>query len=92
MNLLPCLAKLSKIPIQFLLNASQFAPRKPVILPQLYRTRRTIEIENGLVPLPHDMNVRRTVIVRIDNDPEPAESQHGRHENILTEFPIAWVI
>ena len=32
------------------------------------------------------------MIVRINNHPEPAKSQHGRHSNILTHFPIAWVI
>src|ERR1035441_5487267 len=38
------------------------------------------------------MHMRRLVIVRINDHPEPVKSQYGRHTNNLTHILIAWVI
>ncbi len=38
------------------------------------------------------MHMCRLVIVRIHNHPEPAESEDGRHKDILAHFPSGWVI
>ena len=74
---------------ELFLNAPEFAPRERVVLSKLYRPFRTVEIEYSLAPPAHYMHMCRTVIVRINDYPEPAESQYGRHENILAHYPNA---
>src|SRR6266853_1770592 len=92
MNLLPCRAKHCYVAAKFFPNAPEFAPRECVVLSKFHRPLRTVQIKNSLASPTHHMHMCRTVIVRINDPTEPAESQHGRHENILTHFPSALVI
>ena len=57
-----------------------FRPGTPIVLTQFDRTVRTVQIEHGLSPTVPDMHVSGTMIVRIDHDPHPAESENRRHE------------
>src|SRR5205085_143894 len=54
------------------------ASRKPVILAQLDRTDRAVQIEHCLVALADDMDVRRRVVIRIDDHSQTAYSQDRR--------------
>jgi hypothetical protein len=47
-------------------NVAQLMIGKTEICPQTQRASRTIQVENGAVSLPDDMNVRRPMIVGVD--------------------------
>jgi hypothetical protein len=80
MYLLPCHAKFGDVIQQLHLNLAQFASRKTEICAQTQRASRTIQIENGAVTLPDDVNMRRPMIIGVDYDAQTPQSQHGWHE------------
>jgi hypothetical protein len=80
MYFLPCHAKFSDVVQQLYLNVAQLAVSKTEIHAQAQRASRTIQVENGAVPLPDNVNVRRPMIVWVDNDSRAPQSQDGRHE------------
>ena len=52
--------------------------------PQTQWANLTIQIEDGAVSLPDDVNVRRPVIVGVDYDAQTPQSQDGWQEYILS--------
>jgi hypothetical protein len=81
MYFLPCHAKFSDVAQQLCLNVAQLAVSKTEIHAQAQRASRTIQIENGAVPLPDNVNVRRQMIVWVDNHSRTPQSQDGWHES-----------
>src|SRR6266566_8809010 len=61
------------------LDTRDFSPRKSVILPELYRSRRTVQIEYGLTSSSDHMNMSRPVIVRIDRHPQSVKPENCGH-------------
>jgi hypothetical protein len=57
-----------------------FRPGTPIVLAQFDQTVRTVQVEHGLSPPVPDMHVSGTMIVRIDHDAHPAESENRRLE------------
>jgi hypothetical protein len=55
-------------------------PGKTIVLSQFNWSARTVQIEYRLQPaLPH-VDMRGTVIVRVDHDPNPAEAEKRWHD------------
>jgi hypothetical protein len=80
MHFLPCLAKFGQALLQFRSNALCLVLWKTGT-PQTQRASRAIQDEDGFMPLPEDVNVRRPVIVGKDNDAQTPQSQDGWHES-----------
>jgi hypothetical protein len=57
-------------------NLGQPAFRKLIILTQLYRTIRTMQVEHCLVSSSDYMNVLRPVVVWINDDPKAEQSKN----------------
>jgi hypothetical protein len=79
MYFLPCLAEFSDAIQQLRLNVVQLAVGKTEICPQTQGASRTIQVENGAVPLPDDVDVRRPMIVGVDNNAQTPQSQDSWH-------------
>lgn len=56
----------------------QFASRKTIIFPQPEMARRTIQKKERLAVISEDVNMRRTVVVGIDDNPELANPEDCR--------------
>jgi len=80
MYLLPCPAQFGDVIQQLRLNVVQLVICKTEICPQTQGASRTIQIEDGAVSLPDDVNVRRPMIVGVDYDAQTPQSQDGWHE------------
>jgi hypothetical protein len=78
MYLLPCLAKFGQVFLSFRSNALCLVLRE-TRLPQTQRVSRAIQDEDGVMPLPEDVNVCRPVIVGKNNDAQTPQSQHAWH-------------
>jgi hypothetical protein len=63
----------------------QFTPAEPIVLAKFNRSLRTVQIENCLMPAPDYVDMRRTVIIRIDHHAQPAKPQGRRHNSILSQ-------
>jgi hypothetical protein len=72
MDILPFLAEHLQRSVESRGNLVQFAQAKPVIGPQLRRPVRTVQREYGLASSAENMDVRRSMVVRIHDDPLPA--------------------
>jgi hypothetical protein len=66
-------------------------PRESIVLPEFYRSGRTVQIEDRLATAPNRVDVGRSMIVRINHNPQPAQSENRRHKSILAGFLSAWV-
>jgi hypothetical protein len=60
-------------------NCGQISAGEAVVLAKSDRSYRNVQLEDGFVPLPNDVNVGWAVVVRIDDDPERANPQNGWH-------------
>jgi hypothetical protein len=69
---------------QLCLNLVELAIGKAEICPQSGWASRTIQVENGAVSLPDDVNVRRSMIVGVDYDAQTPQSQDGWHKRSVT--------
>jgi hypothetical protein len=58
-----------------------------MVLPELYRSGRTVQIEYGLTTTPNHMDMGRPMIVRIDHNTQPIEPHYGRHQSIVPQIP-----
>ena len=67
------------------------AASESVILPQFGRPGRTVQIEHRLVPASDHVGVGWPMVVRIDDDAQPAGSEDRRQSSIVSEFPSTWV-
>jgi len=70
------------------LDPVRLCDRKPKIFPQLGRTVRTIKIEHRLAAAAYHMDVRRTMIVRIDDHSQRTDPGYGGH---YIKTQTAWV-
>ncbi len=69
------------------------APREPIVLSESYRSRRTVQTENSLATMRHHVDVGRSMIIGIDHNPEPVESETRRQLSlIVARFLSAWVL
>ena len=73
---------------QMQLNAADLAPGEAVVLAELRRPVRTMEVENTFPASPDHMNVGGAMIVRVHHSAKPFEAQHCRHvEGDYTTIP-----
>lgn len=79
MNPAPFSAKVSKISGERRLDPVHLRDRKPKVFPQLGWTVRTVEIEYRLTTAAYDVNVRRAMIIRIDDYPQRSDPGYGGH-------------
>jgi hypothetical protein len=79
MNPAPFRAKVSKITGERRLDPIHLRYCKPKVFPQLGRTVRTIEIEHRLTAASYYVDVRRTMIVRIDDHSQRSDPDYGGH-------------
>ena len=72
-------------------KVTQRSPREPAALQRSLAVgsrsslaaklaHRTVQIEDRFLPATEHVNVRRNMISRVDHDPEPLESEDGRHQ------------
>jgi hypothetical protein len=55
------------------------------MFPHARRPVRATQIDDGAVPAAADVDMRGTVIVRIDHGAQAIEAEHGRHTALLAE-------
>src|SRR5664280_535899 len=82
MDPLPISAQLRHSGRQHPFDAGDVPPGEPVVLSQCHRPFWTIQLEHGLTTGSYDVNVGRTMIVRVNHDPETEQPQNGRHYDI----------
>jgi hypothetical protein len=91
MNLLPCPAQFVHVVRQDAEDVPDVTPRKSVVLPEIRRSGWAVQMEDRLATTPGRVDVGRSMIVRIDHNPQPVKSENRRHKVILAEFLSAWV-
>jgi len=64
---------------QFCRNFVDLVLRETDILPQTRHSIWAIQVDDGFMPLPNNVYVRRRMIVRVDYDAQTPQSQDGRH-------------
>jgi hypothetical protein len=79
MYFLPRLAKQGQVLFQFRPNALCLMLRE-TRPPQTQRAGGAIQVEDGSMPLPDNVNMRRPMIVGVDHDAQTPQSQDGWHE------------
>jgi len=84
MYFLPGLAKQAHQCRQVGFDRRDIAPHKSVILAQLWRPSRTVQIEYRLTPSPNDMNMSGAVIVEIDHHPQTRKPEDCGHKASLS--------
>jgi len=67
------------------------ATRESVVLAEVDGTRGTVQIEYGFMLRASYMDVGGTMIVRVDDNTKPVESEDRRHKVIVSDFLTAWV-
>src|SRR5260370_18986970 len=65
--------------------------RESIVLPELYGSGRTVQIEYRLTAMSNHMDMGRSMIVRIDHNPQPIQPDYRRHDSIVPRFLSAWV-
>ena len=89
--MLPCPAQFVQVVRQDAKDVPDLTPRESVVLPEIRRSGRTVQMEDRLATAPGRVDVGRPMIVRIDHNPQPVESENRRHKSILAGFLSAWV-
>jgi hypothetical protein len=84
MHFLPSLAKQAHQCRQVGFDCRDVAPRISVILAQLWRPSRTVQIEYRLTPSPNDMNMSGAVIVEIAHHPQTRNPEDCGHDGSLS--------
>jgi len=79
MNSAPFCTEACQITGERRLDPVHLRERKPKVFPQFGRTVRTIEIEDRLTTATYYVNVRRAMIVRIDDHPQRSDPGYGGH-------------
>jgi hypothetical protein len=83
MNFLPSLAKQAQRCRQIGCDRRDVAPRKSVILAQLWRPSRTVQIEYRLTPSPDRMNVSGAVVVEINHHAQARKPEDcGQYDSL----------
>lgn len=54
-------------------------------LSKQWRAIRALQYEHRFLPSAHDMDMRRTMIVGVDDDAQSVGSTHGRHAAMLAK-------
>ena len=62
------------------------------VIPKTDRTLRVVQFKDGLVPISDHVNMRRSVVVGIDDDTQARKPQDGGHSTNIAYNPKAWVI
>ena len=70
---------------QAVLDASRLLPVEAVDFPQSHRPGRTVQEEDSLASCPDHMDMGGSVIIRLDHNPKPVETQDNRHGTSLAE-------
>ena len=84
MDPLPFSAKRGQARLQFPRDARHLRPPEAIDLTQLDRSIRTVEIQHCFAFGADHMNMRRTMIVRVDHDAQSTERCNARHDENLT--------
>jgi hypothetical protein len=79
MNLLPSPAQRFQVIHQDASHGLDLPARESIILPQLHRSYRTVQIEYRLATSANHMNMGRSMIVRINNNPQSIKPENRRH-------------
>jgi len=69
MNLLPCPAQFVQVVRQDAEDVSDLAPRESIVLPEVRRTGRTVQMEDRLATAPNGVDVGWPMAIRIDHNP-----------------------
>src|SRR5271166_918314 len=82
MNPAPLRAEVLEILTERRADLVQLSNRQPVVLSQRRWTLRTVEVENNFLASAHHMYMRRTVVVRVDDHSQSADSRYSWHSTI----------
>jgi hypothetical protein len=77
----PGFAEQGQMVAKFTADAPQFLLGKTIVLAQLRRSVRAVEIEHRFAPVPQNMDMRRPVVIRVDHHPQPEDGQYSGHGN-----------
>ena len=93
MNPAPFCAEVLEVCSERRADPVQLRDRKPVILSQLGRSIRAVEIENRLLADAYHMDMRGTMVVWVDDHSQCTDSRYGRHSTInLSGLGLAHVV
>jgi len=79
MNPAPFRAQSSKLVGERRLDPVRLCDRKSEVFPQFWRTVRTVEAEHRLTAAAYHVNVRRPMIVRIDDHSQRSDPGYSGH-------------
>ncbi len=69
---------------QYAFDLCDPAAGESIVLPKLYRTHRTVQIEHSLMTAPDRMHMGRSMVVRVDNNAQSARSEDRRQDFIIS--------
>ena len=87
MNLLPGPAQLFRVIHQDSHHMPDLPPRESIILPELYRSCRTVQIEYCLVASTDRVHMRWSVVVWINHNPQSVKPENRRHYSNSSKIP-----
>jgi hypothetical protein len=79
MDALPCVAQFRQMSRQISRDAANVVSPKIVIFPEFGRAIRAMQVEHSFFPSADNVDMRRSMIVRIDCHSQPTETQNCRH-------------
>src|SRR5690348_5284541 len=79
MELAPFIAKLRQCIRQSVKDSVDFRPRESIVAAQFGWAVGTVQQEHGFARRADHVDMRGAMIVRVDHDPQTAESQDGWH-------------
>jgi len=82
MNDAPLRTQVCEAPGQGFKDSIRFLKTESVTFPQYRRSFRTMQVENSLTVRSDDVNVRRAMVVRSDDDAQASETKNGRHSPV----------
>jgi hypothetical protein len=87
MDFLPTRAQFDQMLSHLPLNRLQFVQGETIVLAQRHRTVRAIQEEQGLASIPDDVNVRRPMMVRVNDKPQLTDPKSSRHRDKYSRNP-----
>jgi len=85
MNPPPFPAEIPDRRLQRLQDLPYLPPREFEILHNLHRPTQAVQLKFRLTSAPHNVYMRRAVIVRVNPDVQPLEHQNRRHDKYITK-------
>src|SRR5262249_50730314 len=85
MDALPCVAQFRQTSGQIDYDPPHVVPSEAIILPQLWRSLGTVQVEDRFAPCTYNVDMRRSMVIWVDRHPKAVETQDRGHGGIYAK-------